>query len=130
MNACRTRHLRFVLAVTISFGIWGCAAKPFDAPQTGEIPKGPGVFSKGDDGVVLYDSNRKKPDRQATVTTAPAAKGPAGRSERPSTASDYAEFEAYRQFKEWKKRVVGTEEYEEFQQWRQWRKYRQWKQNQ
>ena len=130
MNVYRTRHLRFVLAVTLSIGIWGCAAKPFDAPQTGEIPKGPGVFSKGDDGVVLYDSNKKKSDRHTTVTTAPSAKGDTGQPELPSSASDFAEFEAYRQFKEWKKRAAGTEEYEEFQQWRQWRQYRQWKQNQ
>lgn len=131
MNAYRTKTLRFVLVVWVSIGIWGCAAKPFDPPQTGEIPKGPGVFSKGDDGVVLYDSNRKKADDRATVTTVPA---PKGNTEQPAVlppaASDYAEFEAYQQFKVWKASAVGTKEYEEFQQWRQWQQYRQWKQNQ
>jgi hypothetical protein len=71
MSAYRTRNLRFVSVVLISIGIWGCAAKPFDPPQTGEIPKGPGVFSKGDEGAVLYDSNNNKSDHQATAATEP-----------------------------------------------------------
>lgn len=124
MNAYRTKNLRLVLVVLISIGIWGCAGKPFDPPQTGEIPKGPGVFSKGDDGVVLYDSKKNRSDRRT------AAKGNSGRPAVPSSASDYAEFEAYQQFKAWKKSAVGTNEYEEFQQWRQWQQYRMWKQNQ
>jgi hypothetical protein len=130
MNAYGTRNLRFVLAVLISIGIWGCAAKPFDPPQTGEIPTGPGVFSKGDDGAVLYDSNEKRSERRAAALRGPAAQGDTGQSATVSSASDYAEFEAYQQFRAWKKSAVGTEEYEEFQQWRQWQQYRQWKQNQ
>lgn len=127
MHACRTRNLRFVLVILISIGIWGCAAKPFSPPQTGEIPKGPGVFSKGDDGVVLYNSNKKRSDRRTAALPAPAAKGSAGQPVDSSSASEYAEFEAYQQFKAWKKSAVGTKEYEEFQQWREWRQYQQWK---
>lgn len=130
MNACRTRSLGFVLVVLTSIGIWGCAAKPFDPPQTGEIPKGPGVFSKGDDGVVLYDSNKKRSERRTAASQEPEAMGGAGQPAPPSSASDYAEFEAYRQFKAWKASAVGTKEYEEFQQWRQWQQYRRWKQDQ
>jgi hypothetical protein len=130
MNAYRARNLRVVLVALISIGIWGCAAKPFDPPQTGEIPKGPGVFSKGDDGVVLYDSNKKRSNRETEASPEPAAKGDTGQPAAPSSASDYAEFEAYQRFKAWKKSAAGTEEYEEFQQWRQWQQYRQWKKNQ
>jgi hypothetical protein len=130
MNAYCTRNLRFVFVVLISIGLWGCAAKPFDPPQTGEIPKGPGVFSKGDDGVVLYDSKKKRSERRTAALQEPAAKGNTGQAATASSASDYAEFEAYQQFKAWKKSAAGTKEYEEFQQWRQWQQYRQWKQNQ
>jgi hypothetical protein len=131
MNACRTKNLWFLFIVLISIGMWGCAAKPFDPPQTGEIPKGPGVFSKDDDGVVLYDSNKKRSDRENSASQEPVAKGDSGLpATTSSSASDYAEFEAYQQFKAWKKSAVGTKEYEEFQQWRQWQQYRQWKQNQ
>jgi hypothetical protein len=130
MDAYRMRSLRFVVVVLISIGTWGCAAKPFEPPQTGEIPKGPGVFSKGDDGVVLYDSNKKQTDRRTADSPEPAAKGNIGQPAPSLSASDFAEFEAYQQFKAWKKSAVGTKEYEEFQQWRQWKQYRQWKQNQ
>ena len=130
MNAYRTRILRFFLVALTSIGIAGCAAKPFDPPQTGEIPKGPGVFSKGDDGVVLYDSNKRSSEHRTAASQAPEAMGGTGQHPPPSSASDYAEFEAYQQFKAWKASAVGTKEYEEFQQWRQWQQYRRWKQNQ
>jgi hypothetical protein len=130
MNTYRKGNLRLVLVVLISIGIWGCAAKPFDPPQAGEIPKGPGVYSKGDDGFVLYDSNNKKSESRAKAPAEPTAEGGTGQPAAPPPASDYAEFEAYQQFKAWKKSAVGTKEYEEFQQWRQWQQYRQWKQNQ
>jgi hypothetical protein len=129
MNTYGTRILRVVFAVWLSIGIWCCAAKPFDPPRTGEIPKGPGVFSKGDDGVVLYDSNKAPSDpRHATAQPPAAASGTAQTAPPPSDA-DHAEFEAYQQFKAWKRSAAGTEAYEEFQQWRQWQRYRQWKQN-
>lgn len=130
MNAYRKGNLRLIFIVLISIGIWGCAAKPFDPPQTGEIPKGPGVYSKGDDGFVLYDSNKKKPERQATTPAEPKVNGDTGQPAAPPPASDYAEFEAYQQFKAWKASAMGTKAYEEFQQWRQWQQYRQWKQDQ
>jgi hypothetical protein len=130
MNACGTVHLGIVLAVWISMGVWGCAAKPFDPPQTGEIPKGPGVFSEGNDGVVLYDSHGKRSDPREPGSQEAAAKGDAGKESPATSAADHAEFEAYQQFKAWKKSAAGTEEYEEFQQWRQWQQYRQWKQSQ
>jgi hypothetical protein len=118
-----------ILAVLISIAIWGCAGKPFEPPQTGEIPKGPGIFTKGDDGVVLYDSNAIEPPKPVQTAPEPASqKMDDNKTADPSRAADYAEFEAYQEFRAWKKSAAGTEEYEEFQQWRQWREYRQWKQ--
>lgn len=116
------------LAVLIPIAIWGCAGKPFDPPQTGEIPKGPGIFTKGDDGAVLYDSNAKEPTKQAPTAAETASREMDDKIADPSQAADYAEFEAYQEFRAWKKSAAGTQEYEEFQQWRQWREYRQWKQ--
>ena len=115
------------LAVLVSIAIWDCAGKPFDPPQTGEIPKGPGIFTKGDDGAVLYDSNAKKLTKQAQTAGEPASRKKNEKTVDPSQAADYAEFEAYQEFRAWKKSAVGTEQYKEFQQWRQWREYRQWK---
>ena len=55
----RTIPTRMVLLVSLMImGMWGCAGKPFDPPRAGEIPKEPGVFTKGSDGAVLYDSNK------------------------------------------------------------------------
>ena len=127
MNANRTPHLMVVLAVMLSFGFSGCAAKPFEPPQTGEIPKGPGIMSKGDDGFVLYDSKKNK--AQNNTKKSPDGTPQAGTSpaDDPAAAADYEEFEAYKQFKAWKKSAAGTKEYEEFEQWRQWQQYREWK---
>jgi hypothetical protein len=130
MDAYRTRHLKVVFFVLISIGSLGCTVTPFDAPQTDEIPKGPGVFSKGDDGVVLYDSNQQSSDHRTPASIEPADKGNTEQPVPPPHGSDDAEFEAYQQFKIWKKSAAGTKEYEEFQQWRQWQQYRQWQQNQ
>jgi hypothetical protein len=105
-------------------GVWSCAGKPFDPPRTGEIPKGPGVFSKGEDGVVLYDSNK---ERSPAVSTSPAPTTSSGDAEQPAIESDYKDYEGYRQWLLWKESAVGTPEYEEFQQWREWRKYQEWK---
>jgi len=120
--------VRMVLLVSIVImSVWGCAGKPFDAPQTDEIPRGPGLFTTGPDGAVLYDSN------QETLSSAPPSQtiaDPSANLEQPATISDYEEFEDYRQWLLWKKSALGTPEYEEFQQWREWRKYQEWeKQN-
>ncbi len=119
-----TMLTRMALLVSILImGVWSCAAKPFDPPQTGEIPKGPGVFSKGEDGVVLYDSNKKRSPAVSTPTPTTSS----GDAEQPAIGSDYEDYEGYRQWLLWKKSAVGTPEYEEFQQWREWRKYQEWK---
>ena len=113
----------FLVSIMI-MGVWGCAGKPFDPPRTDEIPKGPGIFTKGADGAVLYDSNKESLKAQP-VSQTPAT--PSGDQEPPDVRSDYEEYEGYRQWLLWKKSAVGTPEYAEFQQWREWRKYQEWK---
>ena len=116
---------RMVLLVSIVvMGVWGCAGRPFDPPQAGEIPKEPGVFTKDPDGAVLYDSNK---ERSPAVSPSQTPKSSSGGTEQPAVESDYEAYESYQQWLLWKKSAVGTPEYEEFQQWREWRKYREWK---
>lgn len=113
-----------LLAFMMIMGVWACAGKPFAPPQADEIPKGPGVFTKGDDGAVLYDSNKgKSPNASTPQTTATSPDG----IQQPAVEVDYDEYESYRQWLLWKKSAVGTPEYEEFQQWREWRNYQEWK---
>jgi hypothetical protein len=82
------------------------------------------VFTKGADGVVLYDSNRERlPD--ASPSQMPTTES--GAMEQPAGESSYQDYEDYRQWLLWKKSAVGTAEYQEFQQWRAWRKYQEWK---
>lgn len=128
MKANQTKNLRLFAVISIWIVFWGCAGKPFDPPQTGEIPKGPGIFSKSDDGAVLYESKKTKNAGTPGEKAAPAAEKSAAKDEVPTQTADYEEFEAYQQFKAWKESAQGSEEYEAFQQWREWRKYQQWKQ--
>ena len=52
---------RTVLLVSVVImGAWSCAGRPFDPPRADEIPKEPGIFTKGADGAVLYDSNKER----------------------------------------------------------------------
>jgi hypothetical protein len=123
MKAKSTLSRTVLLVSLISMSIWSCAGKSFDPPQADEIPSGQGIFTKGEDGVVLYDSNE-------SVQSASPAQAPATSpvdTKQPAVASDYKEFEAYRQWLDWKKSTVGTPEYREFQQWREWREYQEWK---
>lgn len=117
------RPMLLLVSIMIMGG-WGCAGKPFDPPRTDEIPKEPGVFTKGADGAVLYDSN-KEPQPAVSVPQTPTTAS--GDREQPAVAFEYEEYEAYQQWLLWKKTAVGTPEYEEFQQWREWRKYQDWK---
>jgi hypothetical protein len=128
MNANRTNNLLLFSLILFSIAIWNCAGKPFDPPRTGEIPDGPGVFSKGEDGMVLYDSDKGGlllPVKKETEAP-PSAEAAAGEP----NPSDHKEFEDYQQWLEWKKTAVGTPAYKEFQQWLQWRQYQKWKQRQ
>jgi hypothetical protein len=113
-----------LLMSIMTMGVWGCAGKPFDPPRAGEIPKEPGVFTKGADGAVLYDSNN---ERQPAASSSQSPATSSGGMQQPPVESDYEEYEGYRQWLLWKKSAVGTPEYEEFQAWREWRKYQEWK---
>lgn len=107
--------------------IWGCAGKPFDPPKSDEIPRGPGVFTTGEEGAVLYDSNNKS---SLALSPSQTPESSSADTEQPASTPDYEEFEDYQQWLLWKKSATGTPEYEEFKQWREWRKYQEWeKQN-
>ena len=115
---------RMVLLVSVVImGVWGCAGRPFDPPRADEIPKEPGIFTKGADGAVLYDSNKERPPADPPQTPPISSGG----TEQPAVESGYEEYEGYREWLHWKESAVGTPEYEEFQQWREWKKYQEWK---
>ena len=127
MNANRTHTLLIFYFFFISMVVLNCAGKPFDPPRTDEIPDDPGIFSKGQDGMVLYDSDKGGllPDNQEKDSQ-PSPEAVGGRSGPP----DHEEFEDYQQWLDWKKTAVGTPEYEQFQQWLQWRQFQKWEKSQ
>ena len=127
MKAIKSFGRFSLLLLLVISGLLACAGQPFDPPQTGEIPKGPGVFSKGDEGVVLFDSEKKREQPAAPKKQSETAPVP---TQPPTNASDYEEFEAYQRWLEWKKSAAGSGEYKEFEQWRQWQQYKQWKKSQ
>ena len=127
MKASKSVYRSVLWAALLLVGFWGCAGKPFDPPTPGELPEGPGVFTKGDGAAVLYDSKKVNPKSTAVETAPPHV--PADQSKPPSEAS-FEEYEAYRKWLEWKKSAGDTSEYEEFRQWREWRQYQQWKKRQ
>lgn len=106
------------------WGIWGCAGQPYDPPPTGEIPEGPGVFTKEKGSVVLYNSKQKKKRSPAPEKT-PGK--PSVVVHPSSSAKDYEAYEAYQQWLQWKTTAVESGEWVEFQQWREWKKYKDWK---
>ncbi|WP_419661446.1 uncharacterized protein Dvar_18790 [Desulfosarcina variabilis str. Montpellier] len=127
MNAKKTKTLLLFCLYLFSMVACSGAGRPFDPARADDIPDGPGVFSKGEDGVVLYDSDKGGllPDSQAKDPQ-PSPKAVADEP----TPTDHEEFEHYQQWLEWKKTAVGTPKYEEFQQWLQWRQYQKWKSGQ
>jgi hypothetical protein len=120
--------IRMVLPVLMMIMFFlSCAGKPFDPPQSDEIPKGPGVFTTGEDGAVLYDSNQES---LPSTSSSQSLATPSTDMEQTAASSDYEEFKDYQQWLLWKKSATGIPEYEEFKQWREWRKYQEWeKQN-
>lgn len=121
----------FLLGVLLCFLI-ACGGKPFDYHPGTEIPKKPGVFSKENDGIVIYDSKKKKTET-ASGETQEAGDQP---SSTPSAQSDvveenikdYKEFQEYQEWKAWKKSPKNSNEYQEFLEWREWNAYQEWKQ--
>ena len=115
-------NIRHVTAVLLLMGIWACApAKPFTPPKTGEIPDGPGLFSKGQDGVVVFDDAESS---SQSVETPPADDST---PPEPVSHEAFEEFEAFQQWLQWKKEKANSAEYEAFKQWQQWRRYQEWK---
>ena len=116
-------YIRLLTALLMLLSIWACAKKPFDPPRTGEIPEGPGLFSKDSDGVVLFDDQTSFGQAESRTPAGDPA------ITEPPTHKDFEEFEAFRQWQQWKKSNAGSAEYEAFKQWQQWRRYQKWKQD-
>jgi hypothetical protein len=117
-----------ILFLGLVAALAGCSAgKRFDAPQPGEIPPGPGVFTKGEDGAVLYDSKGG-----GLVQPGSQAHPPPSSEKRLSGSStaDFEAFEAFRQWDAWRRDPQNAKEYEEFKQWLEWKRYQQWKRGQ
>lgn len=111
--------------------IMGCAkAKPFDYQKVGEIPEGPGLFTKEKGKFTLYDSNKKpvKPEEPAQSASAPA-----NAPEDPDAGEEFRRFQEWKQeredfaaYQEWKRSHKGSKEYQEFEEWKRWREYKRW----
>lgn len=105
--------------------LMGCSGgNDIAMPEADGIPKGPGVFTKGDDGAVIFDSRtggminpvmKKMPEKPGVLSEIPP---------------EFEGFEDYKQWQEWKKGAEGTGEYKDFKDWQQWKRYQQWKKNQ
>ena len=108
-----------------------CGGKPFDYHPGTEIPKKPGVFSKEEDGLVIYDSNKKKDEAASGEIqavgdqTSPTPSGQSGIGE--ERVEDYKEFQEYQEWKERKKSRENADDLKEFQEWREWKSYQEWK---
>jgi hypothetical protein len=121
-------HLRIGMMVWLAALILGCShGNDFKVPQADEIPDGPGVFTKGDDGAVLYDSAGSGMVKPASKPTT-AQQTPNDTTH--SRTTEFEEYEAYRQWKHWKDNPQNAEAYKEFLEWREWNRYRQWKDKQ
>jgi hypothetical protein len=120
--------MRIALMVWIVASFLGCSrGTDFEVPQADNIPNGPGVFTKGNDGAVLYDSkggNIIQPAPQPTAAQQTASETTT------SQTTAFEEYEAYRQWKHWKNNPQNAEAYQEFLEWREWNRYRQWKDKQ
>jgi hypothetical protein len=119
-----TIFIQIIMLITLFLmGAWSCSGKPFYPPVANEIPKGAGVYTKGEDGTVLYDSTK---EHKQSALPSPAPEVLNENTEKSFSVSDYEDFEAYRQWLQWKKSAAGTPEYAEFQLWREWQKYQEW----
>lgn len=120
--------MRIGLMVWFAASILGCGrGNNFEVPQADNIPAGPGVFTKGNDGAVLYDSKDGSIVQPAPQPT--AAQQTATETTTSQTA-EFEEYEAYRQWRRWKNDPQNAEAYQEFLEWREWNRYRQWKDKQ
>lgn len=129
MKTNKTFNRIMLLAILLAMGVWSCFGKTFTPPQDREIPQGPGVFSKGEDGVVIYNSDQENSDQVKSFPARLNKDTPADAKMTGNLQStpNYEEFENYLKWLQWKKSAEGTAEYEQFQQWLQWRKYQEWK---
>lgn len=134
MKWYRVNRIKAWLPLLLLGLIMGCGSgKYFEAPQSGEIPNGPGLFTKGDDGAVVYDSKGGgliDPHKEKAPEKPAASTGQVTAADQPNPIDDFEDFEAFKQWQEWKKGSEGTAEYKDFKDWQQWKRYQEWKQRQ
>jgi hypothetical protein len=122
---------KFLLIGLFLFLLNACGGKPFDYHPETEIPKEPGVFGKEDDGLVIYDSKKKKAEKTSSgpqdVSDQTSSTKPGQSSANEEKLQDYKEFQKYQEWKEWKKSEENSNEVKEFLEWREWKSYQEWK---
>lgn len=92
------RHLwRITLLITL---LSGCAGEPFDYHPVGEIPQGPGLFSKAVQGYNLVSSDSDQAAENAM--------------------DKQRLMEEFQAFQRWKQESKESKAYREFLQWQQW----------
>ncbi|MBT8338897.1 MAG: hypothetical protein HKP58_01145 [Desulfatitalea sp.] len=94
-----------------------CAAqetKTFEYHAPDDLAPGPGVFSKENGEITVYDSKEHKSAGQQDKTDFEAFK---------AWQQDQAAFEA---FQKWKASDKGSDEYKEFLEWKRWKAYQEW----
>ena len=108
-----------------------CGGRSFDYHPETEIPKKPGVFSKEDNGFVIYDSKKKKAEKTSSGSQEgsdqKSSTKPGQSSVNEENLLDYKEFQEYQEWKEWQKSKKDSDEFKEFQEWREWKSYQEWK---
>lgn len=109
----------------------GCGGKSFDYHPASEIPKGPGLLSDQEDGLVIYDSKKSKAEKSSREPQKAGDQEAAAKSAPSNVNEDklrnYQEFQEYQEWKEWKKSNKNSGKFKEFQEWREWKSYQEWK---
>lgn len=131
MHRFLSSYVKILLIGLFLFLLNACGGKPFDYhPQT-EIPKEAGVFGKEDNGIVTYDSKKKKAEKTSSgsqgVSDQKSSTKPDQSSVNEEKLQDYEEFQKYQEWKEWKESKKNSNEYKEFLEWREWKSYQEWK---
>ena len=113
------------------FLLSACGGRPFDYHPGTEIPNKPGVFSKEADGLVIYDSKRKKAETASDEVQDVGDRTSPGQADQQDLdqekLQDFKEFQEYQEWKEWKKSKKDSHEYREFLEWREWKSFQEWK---
>lgn len=123
-----------ILSVALLAVGCGIKPKPFKYESANEIPKGPGLLTGESGEYTLYDSNKRKADKQqaaeAGTTSTSEALTPADSEEFRRFQQWQKEKEEFEEFQEWKRSNEGREAYDEFLEWKRWQSFKRWQESQ